>query len=147
MHNKSRSAAVRAAALLLAILFICPFSAFAAEPRASYYLDTYLGYIYPAGNGLIQIYFQVVGTDDMDEIGVLTIKLYESTDNVSFSLVKTFTHDSTEGMLAYGKFFFENHVDYQGIAGRYYMAELTIWAGRDGTGDTRTLWLGPTQAT
>lgn len=50
----------------------------ASQPRSSAYLDSYNAYVYPAGNGKIQVWFTVTGTDDMDTIGALTIRIYES---------------------------------------------------------------------
>lgn len=32
------------------------------------------------------------------------------------------------------------YVSYQGIAGKYYKAYVCIWAGKNGSGDTRYMW-------
>lgn len=85
----------------------------------------------------------------MDDLGALTIKLYESTDNSTWTRVKTFKHDTytdTE-MLGHDAIHYSSHVDYQGIAGRYYKAYVTIWAGKDGGGDTRYFWTSVKTAT
>lgn len=118
-----------------------------AQPRASYYLDSYNAYVYPAGSGLIQVYFSVHGTNYMDELGCLSVSLYESTDNINWTWKKTFSHDSTSGMLGYDKIYHSGHVDYQGVAGRYYRAYVTIWGGDNGAGDTRYFWTSSKKAT
>lgn len=55
----------------------------AIQPYASYYLDSYGSYVYPAGDSLIQVYFTVEGTGYMDELGALSIEIYECSTNSS----------------------------------------------------------------
>ena len=109
-------------------------------PRASYYLDAYNTYICDMGNGRMEIWYDVMGTGDMDEIGVLSILLFESTDNENWTRVKTYSHEKYPTMLAYDDWSHISCVSYQGIAGRYYKAYVCIWAGKDGNGDTRYMW-------
>lgn len=152
MRKKCKSAFIRILAVILLISMLIPFGAQAAvvdpvQPRASYYLDSYNAYIYPAGSGLIQVYFEAQGTGYMDELGCLSISIYESTDNSTWTWKKTFTHDSTSGMLGYIKYAHFGHVDYQGVAGRYYKAYVCIWGGDNGAGDTRYFWTSSKKAT
>lgn len=152
---KKRTFARSLAALLIVTLFIS-FSVSAAsaetmQPYASRYLDSYNSYVYPAGGGKIQVYFSVTGTDYMDELGVLTIQIYECTTNSSYqndwTWKATYKHNTTSGMLSYNDFYHSGHVDYQGVAGRYYKAYVCVWGGSDGTGDTRYFWTSAKQAT
>lgn len=121
------------------------------QPYASYYLDSYGAYVYPAGNSLIQVYFDVEGTGYMDELGSLSIQIYECSTNSSdiddWTWRTTFTHDSTPGMLSYNDDFHAGHVDYYGTAGKYYKAYVCIWGGKDGDGDTRYFWTSAKKAT
>lgn len=119
----------------------------AIEPCASYYLSSYNSYPYNAAWGKIRVYFDVTGVNYMDEIGTLTIQVFESTDNETWTRVKTYTHDSTAGMLGYDKIYHSGYVEYSGTIGRYYKAYVCIWAGKDGDGDTRYLWTGSQKAT
>ena len=132
---------------ILAIVFIFPVNAFAAESRASDYLEAYNAYVYPAGWGKIQVWFHVDGTTYMDEIGTLTIFLYESTDNENWTRVETFQHHEDAGMLGYNNYYHDGHVEYNGTIGRYYKAYVCVWAGKDGDGDTRYFWTSPKKAT
>lgn len=116
-------------------------------PRASDYLDSYNAYIYPAALGKVQVWFTVTGDDYMDDIGALTVKIYESTDNETWTWVKTYTNGNTPTLLGHDVFYYSSHVDYQGTIGRYYKAYVTIWAGKDGDGDTRYMWTQPKKAT
>ena len=95
---------IRVIAICLIIVLIFPVSVSAAEdapvlPCASYYLDAYNTYICDLGNGQIQIWFEVAGTGYMDEIGVLSIELYEVNSNGSLTWVKTFLHENYSSML------------------------------------------------
>ena len=152
MYKKQTMKFFRFVAILLALALLLPTGIRSAkaeqlQPRASDYLDSYNGYIYPAGSGYIQVWFTVTGNYYLDSIGALTIKIYESTDNENWEWVKTYTHDTTLSMMDYNDFYHSGHVDYQGVAGRYYNAYISIWGGKDGGGDTRYFFTGPVQAT
>lgn len=149
--NKCRKfPAVRLLALLLVIVFIHPVSATATSvgtSRASYYLNSYNTYIYPAALGKIQVWFSVTGITYMDDIGVLNIQVYESTDQINWTWVDTFKYGSYSSMLGHDDYYHSGYVEYQGTIGRYYKAYVTIWAGKDGGGDTRYMWTQPKKAT
>ena len=145
MNKKHLLLRIVAAVLIIACVF--PVTAMAVEPRASDYLSSYSGYVYPAGWGKIQVWFEVAGTNYMDEIGSLEIRLYESTDNENWSWVKTFDYTDNSGMLAYDDFSHSGHVEYSGTIGRYYKAYICIWAGKNGAGDTRYFWTNSEKAT
>ena len=145
MCKKNTSTAVRFIALLLIFSLIVPVYANAAvvetvQPRASAYLDNYGAYVYLPGNGQVQVYFNVTGTGYMDELGALSISIYESTDGVNWTWKDTFMHDLTPGMLSYNDDFHTGHVTYNGVVGRYYKAYVCIWGGKNGQGDTRYFW-------
>ena len=143
---------IRLVAVILVMALTLPMSVGAAvtetvQPRASLYLESYNAYIYAAGSGKIQVWFTVTGTDYMDEIGALTIRIYESTNNSTWTWKKSFTHESTSGMLDYNDYYHSGHVDYQGVAGRYYRAYVCVWAGENGDGDTRYFYTSSKRAT
>ena len=142
---------VRIIALILVVAMIAPTGVYASnnsiEPRASYFLDSYNTYLYNAALGKIRVYFDVTGVHYMDEIGTLTIQLFSSKDNETWTRVKTYTHDATTGMLGYNKVYHSGYVEYSGTIGRYYKAYVCIWAGKDGDGDTRYMWTGSQKAT
>ena len=152
MNIMKQAKLIRLVSLILVCILAFPHFSLAASaetiaPKASYYLTSYNSYIYPAAWGKIQVYFDVTGVDYMDELGTLSIQIYESTDNINWTWVKTFTHDSTSGMLGYDKIYHSGHVDYSGTIGRYYKAYVCIWGGADGAGDTRYMWTQPKKAT
>ena len=119
----------------------------AAQPRASAYLTSYNTYICAMGSGKLQIWYTVVGDTDMDEIGVLSIQLYESSDKTNWTWKKTFLHENYASMLIEDDFVHSSYVSYNGTAGKYYKAYVCIWAGKNGSGDTRYMWTSVERAT
>ena len=142
MYSQNKSTFIRAIAIVLAMVLVVPIGATATsiEPRASVYLDNYAAYVYLPGDGEVRVYFNVEGTRMMDELGTLRIELYESTDAINWSGVKTFNHYTTSGMLSYNDDYHSGYVSYDGVAGRYYKAYVCVWGGKDGSGDTRYFW-------
>ena len=106
--------------------------------QASEYLSSYSAYVYPEGNGNISIWFDVQGIGIMDEIGALSIRL-QRYSNGSWTTVKTYSHTNYTNMLGFNKRFHVSHVDYSGISGYVYRADVTIWAGKNGSGDSRRI--------
>lgn len=147
MSHKKVNRAYRIVSFLLIIALTLPVSVMATEPRSSLYLHSYSAYIYPAGWGKVQVWFDVTGTNDMDEIGALEIQLYESKDNETWTWVTTFDFQNYSDMLAYNDFTHMSHVEYNGTIGRYYKAYVCVWAGKDGDGDTRYFWTPTEKAT
>lgn len=156
MQKKPISILTRIGILILVIGLIVPMGAYASvvetdQTRASAYLSYYTSYVYSAGGGLVQVWFSVGGNDYLDEIGALSIELYECSTNSSdisdWTWKKTFTHDSTSGMLSYNDDYHSGHVDYHGTIGKWYRAYVCIWGGKDGDGDTRYFWTSGQKAT
>ena len=147
MNGNRTSIAFKVVSIVLAIVLILPVGVMATETRSSLYLHSYSAYIYPAGWAKVQVWFNVDGTGDMDEIGALAIYLYESKDNENWTLVKTFLHEDETGMLRYDNDYHTSHVEYNGTIGRYYKAYVCVWAGKNGDGDTRYFWTPVEKAT
>ena len=141
-----KSIILKVVALCLVFALLTPVAVYAAEdtpitPYASYYLDTYNTYIYRVGtNGEIHVWFDVMGTGDMDEIGVLSIELYEVSSTGQETWIKTFLHEDYASMLATDDWCHASYVSYQGSTTKNYKAYVCIWAGKNGSGDTRYMW-------
>ena len=111
-----------------------------ASVQASEYLNRYVAYINPEGDGDLSIWFEVQGTKTMDEIGVLSIRLQERADSSStWTTIETYSHNDYPGLLGYDTNFYHSSVDYSGREGYSYRAYLTVWAGLDGDGDSRVI--------
>lgn len=137
-------------ALLFLVLFFATILSFPtlafAGAEASDYLDSCDAYVEAVGGGDLEIWFEVYGTGVMDEIGVKTIALQESTNGTNWSTVKTFRYGSYPRMLASNKAIHMSYVEYAGETDYYYRAVLTAWAGKNGNGDSREITTKKTQA-
>ncbi len=136
--------------LCVCVFFPCVVSAAALpelETHASDYLSSYQTYVCPVGGGEVQVWFNIVGAGTQDELGTLSILLYESSNNQTWTRVKTFLHENYSSMLTYNKIHHASYVSYQGTVGKYYKAYVCIWGGSDGNGDTRYVWTSAQQAT
>ena len=152
MKIEKSAALIKIVVLVLIVSLMTPCYVSAAvvepmQPMASDYLDSYNGYVCAMGGGKLEIWFSVTGDDIMDEIGTLSIGLYESSNRVNWTHVKTFLHEDWPSMLDEGDYFYSSYVPYQGVAGRYYKAYVGVWAGKNGTGDSRYFWTSVERAT
>lgn len=145
MKRKNSHFLIKLIAFALVISLCTPIGAYAAmnetiQPMASAYLMSYTSYICAMGDGELQVWFRVTGTGTQEYIGVLSVRLYESTDNETWHWVKTFYHEDYATMLAQNTFAHMNYVSYDGIPGRYYKAYVGIWGGPADFGDSRYIW-------
>ena len=145
MERKKSRFLVKLIAITLVISLCAPIGVQAAmpetsQPFASAYLTSYTAYICAMGNGDLEIWWEVTGTDYWADIGVLRVYLYESTDNSNFDWVKTFTFTDYPNMLWHDTYISMDHVDYDGVPGRYYKAYVCVWAGPEDGGDGRYIW-------
>lgn len=111
-----------------------------AVPYASHYLSAYSAYVYVTSSGEVQVWFDVMGTDTMDELGLLSVRFYESTDGDNWTRVDALFHDTTPGMLFYNDDYVSSHVSIQGSTDKQYKAYVCVWGGKNGDGDTRYFW-------
>ena len=132
--------------IIIVIILSLTYSTVSAENdtdstiKASRYLDRYYANIHSEGNGDVSIWFEVEATGTMKEIGALSIRLQQRSNNSStWRTIKTYSYTEYSNMLANDKRFYVSNVDYSGISGYSYRAYVTIWAGKDGNGDSREL--------
>ena len=145
MKKHSTSSAKRCAALLLAVFLLLPSITVSAanvpQPRASDYLERYNAYISCADGGVIKVYFDIWGTCELDELGVLELQLYESTDNTNWVWVATYASADYPNLMGHNEVFYSSYVTYtQGISGRYYRAFVYIRVRDGGGGDSRCFY-------
>lgn len=151
MNKRKYSAVLRLAAFLLAVIMFLPMGAKAVEetvqPRASDYLASYNAYVYSAGWGNIRVYFDVTGYGYLEAIGALSIEIYESKDNETWTWKKVYNHTDYSQMLSYNDNFHGSYVEYDGVVGRYYKAYVCIWGGGLEVGDARYFYTSAKKAT
>lgn len=151
MDKRKYSAVMRIVTLLLAVMMILPMGAQAVEetvqPRASDYLSSYSAYVYSAGWGNMRVYFNVTGTNYLEAIGALSIEIYESKDNETWTWKDTYNHTDYSQMLSYNDNYHSGYVEYNGVVGRYYKAYVCIWGGGLEVGDARYFYTSAKKAT
>lgn len=126
--------------LVLALSLCGGARAAAAETRASAYLAAYLAYVYVDQDGTVSVCYDVQASNTMDEVGVLTIRLQEQVPGSStWTTVKTYRYTDYPDMLSYNDDLHYGHVDYDGNVENSYRAYVTIWAGKNGDGDSRII--------
>lgn len=153
MLMQKKSCFMKAVVIILVIALMMPISVNAAMPEtvmpmASAYLAGYTAYVCAMGNGNLEIWFEVLGTGTQEYLGVVSIHLYESEDNVNWSWVKTYLNNEYDSMLSTNDYHHMDHVDYdEAVPGRYYKAYVGIWGGPDPGGDSRYIWTSSERAT
>lgn len=153
MRNHKHTILLKIVACILVMALMVPVSVSAAAPEtatpyASRYLMGYTAYVCAMGNGELEIWFEVTGTDYQEYLGVMSVFLYESTDNVNWYWVKTFLHEDNPQMLLTNTYCVMDYVEYdEAIPGRYYKAYVGIWGGPDPGGDSRYIWTPVERAT
>lgn len=117
-------------------------SAANAQPsglRSSNYLDSYLAAVTVESNGLVWVSVDVTAVKNCTKIGARDIYLYESTDGKHFTCVKTFNYLDYPNMVGSGFTYARDAVSYSGIPGRYYFANVYVYAA-DSSGSASRLY-------
>ena len=145
MDRKKSRFLVKMIAIVLVVSLCAPIGAQAAipetvQPMESAYLTSYTAYICAMGDGNLEIWWEVCGTRIWADIGVLLVSVYESTDNSNFYWVDSFSFTDYPNMLWHNDYFCMDHVDYEGVPGRYYKAYVHVWVGPEDGGDGRYIW-------
>ena len=137
MKNKM----IRLSAIIIILVLLLSTAAFAAM-EASHYLSSYGAYISKAGN-TVKIYFDVVGTGIMDQIGATEIYLYEKTSTYgSWTLVQTYLSTDPSyaaSMMGSNTGFKDDYVSYSGNSSYQYKAIVTVYAEKNGGSDSRSI--------
>ncbi len=108
------------------------------RPQASLYLNMYTADIWSAGSGIVRIYFDVSGTGIMDEIGSTKILVQRQVVS-GWSVVHTYTPATNPEMIDTDTGFHSGLFSYAGVPGDTYRAVVTVYAGKDGGSDSRTI--------
>lgn len=123
---------IKSLALLLAIAVFLSTPVYATDsipaiPRASMVLSQYSSYLHvPSGNE-IQVWFDVIGTRTLDEIGVSYIEIQQSPDGQNWTTVKTYSYVDYSNMVITNSRDHCSYVTYYGTYGYYYRAIVTFY--------------------
>lgn len=133
---------------LMAVCMLSAFMCASAAEQASYYLSSYTATLNAVGSGRIAVTVDVTGTGRMTEIGASEIHIYESSTRTgSYEWVASYYSDDYPDMLGSGSSYFEAPIIHQGVAGRYYIAEIVVYAANSTGSDTGDFSTVPCRAT
>jgi hypothetical protein len=126
--------------MIILALSLCLSSVAMAEsgiqPFASSRINAYNTNIISNGSGYITIYFNIIATGTMDELGASYIVLQSSTDGTSWLTTYNFIPSSYSSMMGYNVSYKSGSVSYSGIDGVYYRAYVTFKAKNSTGTDT-----------
>lgn len=131
---------IKCVCFFLAILTLVANPALAAEnvePRASSYFMASSVYLWKTTGTTFEVWFDVTAVGGMDELGAKTIKVQRSSDNETWTTMKTFSKDDYYSqMIDEDTCHHANCVTYTGTAGYYYRAYIVLYAkNSSGTGE------------
>jgi hypothetical protein len=131
-----RKRTLRIIVLIIVCTLMLSTAAFAAM-NASEYINVTSAWITRDGN-TVKVNFYIVGTGQMDMIGVKKVYLYELNGN-TWSLVKTFNYTNpvyTATMVNYNSGAKAAYLSYNGSSSKCYYADCRFYAEKDGGSDT-----------
>lgn len=114
--------------LAISMLLAVPVSATEDSQRASSFFVRHRTYLYEVSDNTFDIWFDVVATYTMDELGVNYIELQRSTDQVNWQPVKYYYPSSWSQMISTNTAIHVDNVPYTGFSGYYYRAYVTYYA-------------------
>lgn len=120
------------AILLVGCFLVMP--VFAVEDqvdRASDYFIKQSAYLSEVSDTEFEVWFDVVATKGMDELGVSAIYVEESPDGSDWTNHKTYTKSEYPELIDYETGFYGTHVTCSGKKGYYYQAQVIFYA-KDG---------------
>ena len=110
---------------------------YAAEPRSSAYLDSYCAGLTAVDGGGIVITVDVAAVVNATEIGATRIDLWESTDGEEFYRIAQLYPEDYPLMMGSGWNYCSDVTTYQGVIGRYYLADVYCYVANATGSDTR----------
>lgn len=129
MVQKKLKRAVCVLLLLATLLTMAPVAgASAAEARASMFFNSTDAWVSRAGSGKIRIEADVTAISTMKQLGTSRIDVYKKNLKGTYSLMKTYLWDETDGMKGTNTIAHYTSIYYQGTAGWEYYAVVTFRA-------------------
>ena len=116
--------------LVLSIILVNP--AFAQENSTwgSNYFASRLAYLYPTSGTQFEVWIEVEAVGMMDKLGASEIILQRSSNNSTWTDVKTYTKEAYSNLVDDDAFAYEAYVTYTGSSGNYYRAKVWFYAER-----------------
>ena len=121
--------------LVLSMTIAVPAYALEQSQRASDFFSSFKAYCYTSSSGQLAVYFKVIATDTMDELGASIIKVQQSSDGTNWTTVRTFTKDVYTQMKNTNTVMHATTLYCSKTSGYYYRAYVEFYAKNStGTG-------------
>lgn len=135
-HTWKKISALFLALALMTVTLVVPA---AAAEQSSLYLDGYRAWLTPQSGGKIAVSIDVQAVDYMDEVGALTVKIYESADSGStWGQVRTYYASMHPQLIVHDDYlYYDTPIYHQGTAGYKYFAVVEVYAGDSTGSDSR----------
>ena len=124
---------IRLICLLVVFTSLATIPAYAQEQstRASAYLSSYRAYCTLNSSTSITVFYQVIGTGIMDEIGAKKVKVQYSSDQVNWTTAKTFYQSSYSDMPDTNTGSHTHTLTCTVPSGKYYRAYVEFYSAKD----------------
>lgn len=116
--------------VVFATLAAVPTYAQEQTTRASDYLSGYRAYCSKNSSTSLSVSFQVIGTGVMDEIGMNTVKVQYSSDQVNWTTAKTFRKADYSSMIDTDAAYHAGVLTCTVPSGKYYRAYVEFYAAK-----------------
>ena len=126
----------RIVAVTIALAMLSSAVAFAADARASAYISSKGGGITATGGGNMRIFFSVIATGMMDELGAYSVCIYNE-DNDEEACIY-YTDPGCSDMMTTNDYSWDGAVYWEGISGESYYAVITFYAKNSNGDDYRS---------
>ena len=129
---------MRCVSVILVVIMLFATTAFAVEPRGSYYFMCSSVYLYRQNSTdrTFEAWFDVTGTHSMYKIGAQLLKIQRSSDGENWTTMKTYRMEDYPEMICENTFQHDYCFTYTGTSGYYYRTYVELYAeDSSGTGE------------
>lgn len=122
---------IKGVCLILVLSILCTVSVSAEEsatPRASMFFSATETYLYMIDGNRFGVWFDVIATGTMEELGVSTIVMQKSSDGTTWRDIKTFYPENYSQMIIEDSVYHADGVPYTGTYNYYYRAYVKFYA-------------------
>lgn len=125
--------------VLVVMMLVGTVSATMDGVRSSLYLDAYRAWLTPCSGGEIAVNIDVQAVGEMDDVGALSVKIYESSDGgTTWSNPRTYYSVMYPELVQHDTvIYYETPIYHDGTPGYKYYAIVKVYAGDETGSDFR----------
>ena len=116
--------------LVLSMILAIPALAIENSTWQSNYFMSHLAYLYPTSGSQFEVWIEVEAVRTMDKLGASEITVQRSSNNSTWTDMKTYTKEDYPNLVDDDAFAYEAYVTYTGSSGYYYRAKVWFYAER-----------------